>query len=111
VGETFGVNTDGVAAAASALDGAVERLKGLYNSASGQLPDPGSTLGDPGKDPIAAAVNNSFLPALGNFLDGVKNAATVVGQAGTGVGTMVHGFDETEQENADSVRPSGPEPA
>jgi hypothetical protein len=95
--------------AVSALGGAEDRLKGVSNWAS-QLPAPGSTLGDPGKDPIAAAVNNDFLPAVGNFLDGVNNAATVVGQAGDGVGTLVHGFDKTEQENADSVRLPGPDP-
>jgi hypothetical protein len=109
VGETFGVNTDGMTTAASALNDVVNRLGGVYSSTAQQLPDPGSALGDPGKDPIAAAVNDNFLPGVWNFLSGVKNAVTVLGQAGDGVGTMVHGFDETEQENADSIRPSGPD--
>jgi hypothetical protein len=97
-------------AATSALNDVVNRLNGVYNLAAQQLPDPGTPLGDPGKDPIAAAVNDNFLPSVGNFLNGVKSAVTVLGQAGAGVGTMVHGFDETEQDNADSIRPSSPDP-
>jgi len=96
--------------AVSALDGAVDGLRGVSNWVSQQLPAPGTTLGDPGKDPIAAAVNNDFLPSAWNFLDGLNNAVTVVGEAGQGVGTMRHGFDETERENTDSIRLPGPDP-
>lgn len=110
MGETFGVNTDGMLPAVTALNDEVTRIKGVFAMAASQLPDPADTLGDPGKDPIAAAVNKDFLFGVGNFLSAGNSLVTVVGQTGQGVGTMVHGFDETEQENADSIRPSDPDP-
>jgi hypothetical protein len=100
-----------MAAAVSALNGTVEKLKGVYNLAVQQLPDPDKTLGDPGKDPTAAAVNDSLLPAIGKFLNGVHSLVTVTGQAGDGVGTMVHGFNDTEEENAEAIRPPSSDPA
>jgi hypothetical protein len=104
VGETFGVDTDGLSTAASALSNLVTRLSRIYESVSQQLPDPNDVLGDPGQDPIAGAVNKSFMPALGNFLEGMNNMITVLDQTGDGVKTMAGGFSETEEENTDSIK-------
>ena len=101
--ETYGVNTDEMAPGVSRLSDLETEIRGTYMSAATQLPAPGSVLGDPEKDPIAAEINNSFLPAVGQFLDGVKNAAAMVGEAALGVGTMVRGFDGTEEQNLESI--------
>lgn len=110
VGETFGVNTDGLGSAAATLNNLVTKLNGIYQSVAQQLPNPDDTLGDPGEDQIAATVNKSFMPALGSFLAGMSNMITVLDQTGQGVKTMAGGFDKTEEENAGSIKQPASEP-